>query len=235
MEVMVIVLAAEVLSFKILSLPRRRALPFLLMWPGMDPRPWEVERRSDPAAARLIGEGLAAMGVGAVIAAGVPQVPLPARPWLVIFAALAMVHVGFFDILAGAWRAAGRPVERICPAPWRSRSLAEFWGARWNLAFHVVARDRVFRPLARRIGRAGALAATFLFSGILHELAISLPAGGGWGSPTLYFMIHGLAVMGERRTGRKAGRLATAALVLLPLPLLFHGPFRTEVILPWVS
>ena len=232
---MLLVLAAQGLAFKLVSLPRRRVFPFLFLWPGMSPGPWEGTRRPDATGLRLIGRGVAAMAVGACFASLIPPSPVWLKPWLSIFAFLATIHLGLFDVMAGAWRRAGLPVERICPDPWLSGSLTEFWGARWNRAFHAVASDRVFRPAARRWGIAAGVAAAFLFSGLMHELCISLPAGGGWGGPTLYFALHGVLVLLEKRRLIRSNRLTTAAWVLLPLPLLFHAPFRMEVMLPWVS
>ena len=232
---MILMVAALFIAFKLLALPHRRVVAYMLLWPGTDPAPFEGDRRPDPTGARVALRGAAAMAAGLGLALTVRAVPEGVRPWLLILAALMTVHLGLFDVLAGLWRRAGIPVGRICPSPWRSKSLGEFWNRRWNMAFHDVARDRIYRPIARRWNRPVALAATFLISGFLHELVISLPAGGGWGLPTLYFAIHGLVVALEKRGWVPAHPLTAAAAVLLPLPLLFHETFRTEVILPWVS
>jgi hypothetical protein len=227
---MVAMVAALFLAFKAVSLPQRRALPYLLLWPGTDPRPFESTRRPDPTAARLLGQGtaFAAAGLFAIAVLGA------SHPYLAMLGAILAVHLGLFDVLAAAWRWYGLDVGRICPDPWRSRSLAEFWGARWNLAFHVVARDRIYRPIARRWGRNAALAAAFLFSGLMHELVISVPAGGGWGLPTLYFALHGALVALERAGRLRTGRALTLACVIGPAPLLFHLPFVENVVLPMV-
>jgi alginate O-acetyltransferase complex protein AlgI len=82
--------------------------------------------------------------------------------------------------------------------------------------------------------------ATFLFSGLWHEAAISLTARGGYGLPTLYFLIQGLGMTIERRWQRRTTgaprpwfvRATTATIVVLPLPLLFHRPFAERVIIP---
>jgi len=86
---------------------------------------------------------------------------------------------------------------------------------------------------------------TFVFgvSGLLHELVISVPAGGGYGGPTAYFLLQatGIALQRSaavRRRGWNAGRrgwLFTALFVLGPLPLLFHPPFLRNVIAPFVK
>jgi alginate O-acetyltransferase complex protein AlgI len=85
----------------------------------------------------------------------------------------------------------------------------------------------VHRPLARRFGRAAGVAASFVASGLLHELAISVPAGGGYGLPTIYFIVHGALVAGGVR-----GRALTLMALLIPLPLLFHAPFLRAIVIP---
>ncbi len=85
----------------------------------------------------------------------------------------------------------------------------------------------VSRPLTPRLGRAASVVAAFLASGVLHELAISVPAGGGYGLPTLYFALHGALVATRAR-----GRAMTLLAVILPLPLLFHPPFLHAVVIP---
>jgi alginate O-acetyltransferase complex protein AlgI len=82
--------------------------------------------------------------------------------------------------------------------------------------------------------------AVFAASGLLHEAVISVPAGGGYGLPTAYFLLQGGAVLLERSSGgRRAGlgaglrgRAFTAVLVAGPLFWLFHPPFVREVVLP---
>ena len=81
----------------------------------------------------------------------------------------------------------------------------------------------------------------FLLSGLVHETVISLPARGGWGGPTLYFVLQGLGAAFERsatgvclglgRGGR--GRLWTLLVAAGALPLLFHTPFARNVIVPF--
>ncbi len=228
--IMAIAMAAHLVVFKALTLPRRHRLLFLA-WPGMDPRPFEAARAPDLDGIRLLGRGTATMAVGIVLLAVPCDNPL-ARAWLAMAAAIAFIHLGLFDAMAGILRWNGLRVERICPEPWLARSLGEFWSVRWNHAFHVFARDRVYLPIARRLGRTPGLAAAFLFSGLVHELVISLPARGGWGLPTLYFAIHGVLVELERRRILRPRRWTTVLFVLLPLPILFHGAFVANVVLP---
>ncbi len=142
-----------------------------------------------------------------------------------------LLHFGAFGVLAGLWRAAGADVVPLFRAPWRAESLGEFWSRRWNLAFSEMTSLAVYRPLAVRVGREAALVAAFLFSGLLHEVAISLPVRAGYGRPLLYFAIHGALTQVERERG-PFGRAATFLAVVLPLPLLFHMAFLRGVIWP---
>ena len=139
-----------------------------------------------------------------------------------------------------------------------SRSLGEFWGERWNTAFNQLAAKFMFRPLRRPLGTRGATMAVFLASGLLHDLVISVPARGGYGLPTLYFLLQGLAVLAERRClpGQKTtamhkglavtqiqtgsgrgwlGWLWTLLCTAGPIGLLFHPPFIKRVILPFLQ
>lgn len=82
--------------------------------------------------------------------------------------------------------------------------------------------------------------AAFFFSGVVHDAVISLPAAGGYGLPTIYFLLQGAGLLAERsRLGERfglrrgfRGRLFCAAATIAPLGLLFHPPFVREIILP---
>jgi alginate O-acetyltransferase complex protein AlgI len=93
----------------------------------------------------------------------------------------------------------------------------------------------VHRPLRRRVGETGALAGSFLASGILHELVISVPVRAGYGLPTLYFALHGALVLIERKIGRPLGRTWTLFWLGAPLLLVFHLPFLRGIVWPLVG
>lgn len=232
-ERMLLGVAAVYLVFKALTARRLafgRAVGYWAFWPGMDPRPFAA---TGPASGPgLMAWGLLKMALGAAFL--LTRTGLPAVDVLFVFLGIGLlVHFGVCDLLAGFWRSRGVAVERLFVNPWASRTLGEFWGRRWNLAFHVVAREAVFRPLARRFGAATATLAVFFFSGLLHELLLSVPAAAGYGLPTAYFLLHGLLVLAERRWGLR-GRLWSIFWVLAPLPLLFHPWFIRSIILPLV-
>jgi alginate O-acetyltransferase complex protein AlgI len=215
-------------------------LLFLTVWPGVRTEPFATRRRPDPAARRLIGQGAAVAALGAAAWVGLlttgQRLPPGLVGWLGVFVILLTFHCGLSDVVSGGLRQAGYPVRRLFRDPLASRSLREFWGSRWNIAFVEMNQVIVLPRLRPVLGRA-AFPAAFLLSGLLHELAISLPVRTGWGLPTAYFALHALATSVERplRVGRWPGwlaRLWTWALVLVPLPLLFHRAFRDALILP---
>lgn len=158
--------------------------------------------------------------------------------WVGMIGTVLFLHFGLFDLIALAWRTRGVPVEPIMQHPLRAKTLADFWG-RWNRAFRDLAFRLIFRPLHRRIGVVGATLATFIFSGLVHDLVISLPARGGYGLPTLYFLIQGLGVVFEKSAiGRRTHLLILRALLyvtlLAPLGLLLHPAFIHRVFVPFL-
>jgi len=150
-----------------------------------------------------------------------------------------ILHFGLFNIVAGLWRVVGFDCRSLFKAPLYSQSLSEFWSRRWNLAFSEMTALAVHRPCKRRLGPATATVLAFLFSGLLHEAAISLPVKAGFGFPMLYFLLHGAAMLVEKFLRDRGhplegwrGRLWTIAWLVVPLPFLFHQPFLRGVVWP---
>jgi alginate O-acetyltransferase complex protein AlgI len=186
--------------------------------------------------------------VGAALVWAIARLVPPAHPllagWVGMIGLALLLHFGTFHLLALAWRRHGVDAMPLMREPARSKSLAEFWSVRWNRGFHQLARDLLFRPATRaRLRPPAALLATFLASGVVHESLISLPAGAGFGLPTLYFAIQGFAVLLERSgAGRRLGltrgvrgRLFMSACTVLALPWLFPAPFVRRVVVPFLA
>lgn len=242
-QFMWIMAAALWLGFKLMMLGRTRnpVRPLLfLFWPGMDPGPFQlppVNRRPhfapflQPVASVLLGACL--------VLVVIPLTPFPLlQGWLGFAAMLCLLHFGLFDWMARGWNQAGIPVQPLMDQPWRARTPGEFWGRRWNRGFSDWARPVLFRRLTRKLGSGPGVMAGFLTSGLLHELVISLPAGAGYGLPTLYFAIQGSAVLLERLPRAQTvcrNPAATLAWVLLPSALLLHPPFLGNVMVPMLQ
>ncbi len=232
-------------------------LGFAALWPGMRPAPFaRAGHRRQAGALPLVGWGCLMGGVGLALLglAGLlwhhgrpplPDVVARVLATLVLLPGLSlMLHFGAFNILAGLWRLAGVDTRPLFRAPLAADSLENFWGRRWNLAFSEMTALAVYRPLAALRGRRTATLAAFVASGLLHELAISVPVLAGFGLPLLYFLLHGALVLVERRRAR-AGRPVSGwggwshvwvlGWLVLPAPLLFHPPFLRGVVWPLIG
>jgi len=152
-----------------------------------------------------------------------------------------ILHFGLLGVSAGMWRLSGANTYVLFRQPAKAKSLTEFWSKRWNIAFSEMTSVALFRPLKNKIGGAAALMIAFMFSGLLHELALSLPVNTGYGLPMLYFIIQGSLVLFERWMTIHRPKflnnklLATAWVffwVVAPAPLLFHAAFIHEIVWP---
>jgi Membrane bound O-acyl transferase family len=145
-------------------------------------------------------------------------------------------------LIALFWQTFGIDAAPIMSKPILSKTLSEFWAKRWNLGFRQLAFDLILQPLHRKTGVAVASLLVFLASGLVHDLVISLPARGGYGLPTAYFIVQGLGVTLERSAlGRRVGLqhglpawLFMLVVAAVPAFWLFHPPFVTRVILPFM-
>jgi len=163
--------------------------------------------------------------------------------WTGMVGIVLCLHFGLFQLVALMWRRAGVMATPLMQEPWRSASLAEFWGRRWNSGFHDLANELIFRPLIGKCGTAGAMLMVFLVSGLIHDLIISVPARGGYGLPTAYFLFQGLAVLFERTTMAKRiglgrgwrGWSFVVICTMGPAYWLFHPIFIHNVILPMLQ
>ena len=216
--------------------PAGRWLGFLFLWPGMDGHAFLKEKAPPPHGASW-GAALAKTALGAALFWGVARLVEPplVRGWIGLFGLIFLLHFGLFHLLALAWQKAGVNAVPIMNAPVLAGSLADFWGRRWNLAFRDLSHAFLFQPLKGRLGATGAGVAVFLVSGLIHDLVISLPAGGGYGLPTAYFLLQAIGVLAERALPRLKGRLFTVIVTAAPAFWLFHPPFVTRVILPFME
>ena len=243
----------------------RNWLAFVLFWFGMRPNLFaKFSNQPRPDWKVYVVRGLIRMAFGAVlfVAAYVlvfglsegKSKDLPEwRLWVATACLMPgislLMHFGLFNLLVGFWRRQSINCTPLFRAPLLSTSLTEFWGKRWNLASSEMTSLSVFRPIKSWLGRsaAGTGVATgiaFLFSGLLHELAISVPVQAGFGFPLLYFLLHGIGMLIEAMLDRHKvdilkrpwiGRVWTWVWVLLPLPILFHRPFLVGCVWPLIG
>jgi alginate O-acetyltransferase complex protein AlgI len=223
-----------------------RSAAYLLAWPGMDARTFLRGRTPGGPPASEWAFALAKLLLGlALICLAAPRTWESGfvQAWLGMIGLVLALHFGVFHLLSCLWRSLGIDAVPIMNWPILSTSVSAFWSRRWNLAFRDLTHRYIFRPLAPKVGAASALWIGFLLSGIIHDLVISVPARGGYGLPTLFFLIQAAAIAFERsRMGKTlglgrgaSGWLFTLMVLLLPAPLLFHEAFRENVVLPFLA
>ena len=230
--------------------PWWRHAGYLLAWPGLDAaaflrgEPLPPSQRPTAGAWAFAAVKLAAgVAILWLVLPRLPEEPDLLRGWVGMVGIIFCLHFGVMHLASCAWRSAGVEARPLMDWPAAATSVSEFWGRRWNTAFRDLAHRFLFRPLAARLGPRRGLAAGFVFSGVVHELAISVPAGAGYGLPTAYFCLQAVALFVERsKPGRAVGLgsgwrgwLFTAMVLLAPAGLLFHPPFVREVVLPFLE
>jgi len=208
-----------------------RLLAFFV-WVGLQPRPFLPAHSPPGSEPRPTWRGfLLNLLTGAVLMWGVAWL-LPAGTPLLVRAWAGLVGLAFLRLFATLdfW-------SLVNPAA--ATSLRDFWGRRWNRIMSGMLRDLLFTPLARHVGVVAATAAVFVYSGVLHEF-VSVLARGGYGRPTLYFLIQGAGFLVEgTRFGRRflvgsplLGRCWMALVVVGPVALVVPPAFLVEVIVP---
>lgn len=224
-----------------------RSLAYLVAWPGMDAETFldADEHAVKPTVREWLWAALkTAFGVALLwmIARRIPEEQSLLRGWFGLLGLIFLLHFGSFHLIALFWQSMGFDAQPIMAKPVLSKTLSEFWGKRWNLGFRQLAHDLIFRPLHKRVGVAVAGLLVFVASGLIHDLVISLPARGGYGLPTAYFILQGLGVTLERsalgrRLGLQKGLTAWIFLLIVtaaPAFWLFHSPFVLRVIIPFM-
>ncbi|MEX2172775.1 MAG: MBOAT family protein [Pirellulaceae bacterium] len=231
------------------NVPWWRHVAYLLAWPGMDAKAFltgTADADAQPTAREWLLAGAKLVAGCAVLAAAKTWVPARHEPllgWTGLVGLVLVFHFGGFHLLSCFWRQLGIPARPLMRWPLAATSVSDFWGRRWNTAFRDLAFRFLFRPLAGRLGTTWGAAAGFLFSGLVHDVVISVPAGGGYGWPTLFFALQGAAMLAERsRLGKSLGLgrgwrgWAFAMLVVAgPAFGLFHPPFIRNVVVPFLN
>jgi len=112
--------------------------------------------------------------------------------------------------------------------PWAARSIADFWGNRWNLWFSDWSRYVIFGRLRRR--PMFALFLVFAASGIVHECVINVPlycVTGRilFGTMIVYFLLQAVGILVERHFLNGHPRLMVMFVwlaVFVPVPLVLN-------------
>jgi hypothetical protein len=223
---------------------------FCYAWFGMNPLPF----RSFPAKPLSDYKSYFTKGVKRILAGVllinsvhciwkfIPDPAFDFVPHLFYLISLSLIlHFGLLNISAGSLRRLGIPVTSLFKDPIKSQTLQEFWSKRWNIAFVELTTIAVLRPLKQRFGPRTAFWISYVFSGLLHELAISLPVNSGFGKPFTYFLIQALLIMTIEKylINRLPHGIIRTCWVLtclfVPIFLLFHEQFILKIVVPLAS
>jgi len=246
---MKVITAAQSYKGKTFKLKFHQWLAFSIGWAGMRAELFEkLGSKRLPNAWPMIRFGVSRIIVGFVLILMARKFALLGLNYYLLNSMLLVglsliLHFGLLSISAGMWQLQGVNTYYLFNKPTISTSLTEFWGKRWNIAFSEMTAIAIFRPLISTIGSYAALIAAFLFSGLLHEIALSLPVNSGYGLPSLYFIIQSIVVLFEKiikkryirfLNNRIIARLWVLFWLIAPIPLLFYTQFIKQVIWPLV-
>lgn len=248
---MKVIAVCEDYKRKTLNLSFKQWFVFATGWAGMRAQPFEtLGGKPLPDAWLLIRVGISRVIIGTLLillAHGVILLHLDNDLTYILVSLILLVgfslilHFGLLSISAGGWRLLGANTYLLFKSPVKSMSLSEFWSRRWNVAFSEMTSIAIFRPLRNKVGNATALMTGFAFSGLLHELALSVPVNSGYGLPMLYFIIQGVMVLLEKillinkvvfLNSNILARVWTLFWVIAPAPLLFHAGFIKQIVWP---
>ncbi|KAF5196779.1 Acyl-coa--sterol o-acyltransferase [Thalictrum thalictroides] len=125
------------------------------------------------------------------------------------------IQIQFASVAALSKLLTGKELEPQFNNPYLSTSLGNFWSKRWNLmvskslksAIHEPTRSLFTPVLGRRWAIHPAILATFMVSGLMHEL-MPFYAGRTWPTweLTWFFIIHGFCVTIEVEIKKKASK-----------------------------
>ncbi|KAJ4826694.1 hypothetical protein Tsubulata_030020 [Turnera subulata] len=163
---------------------------------------------------------------------------------------LYLVHVYIvlemmLEIIAAFGRAVlGVELEPQFKEPYLSSSLQDFWSRRWNLIVTGVLHPTVYAPVrsisAPLVGKGRAqftaMMATFLVSGVMHEVMFyHLGGAKPTGEMTCFFLLHGFCVGMEvslkRRVKNSSYYYNKVGKVVAELPRMVTGPVVVAFVL----
>ena len=217
---------------------------YLFLWIGMDPTPFKEESKGQMRwDTQYLFGGILNILLGVALIMATPLLAEEywlLQGWVACIGIIFVLHFGVFKLNAWFLRTLGFDVQPIMKLPMATQKISEFWGGRWNKAFNQLVHPFVYTPLKKKFSHKTAILITFLVSGLIHELVISLPAKAGWGFPTMYFLLQALGMNIERNPSyRKFPHFTKYVFTFLviagPAIILFHPPFMKTVILPFVQ
>ena len=139
--------------------------------------------------------------------------------WVVALFETISLSISAISLLFGA------EVPPLHDAPYKARSLREFWSVRWNKLVGRWLREHCYAPLARRGYERLALTASFAASAAIHLYIVSVLLDVRWGftMATLFLcqvpLLFAEDALGIRRRSTIVGRIWTLGALILLSPL----------------
>ncbi|KAJ0970981.1 hypothetical protein J5N97_018940 [Dioscorea zingiberensis] len=164
------------------------------------------------------------------------------HPYLLLFVYFTHMSIALEVILSIAaffgGAVIGLDLEPQFNSPFGATSLEDYWGRRWNLMVTSILRPTVYNPVRARFGVAAGVLATFLVSGVMHELmAYYFTSEAPTWEATCYFLLHGVCLVGEkwvkgltgvRLTPVVSGALTMVFMLVTSFWLLFAPLLRSD-------
>jgi hypothetical protein len=232
-------LGAAWIFFRTVDYARRRDIPSTgyRIWQVFSP--FEVDRvKSAPARidVRLI---LTSLGYFAITAVGLYVATRGS--WILRWLGGAVFAYASIDavvrLIVAGYRLVGLELPPLHDRPVLSRTIAEFWGERWNKTVNGFLKRHCFMPLARRGHVILGLAFAFVASTLLHFYFVWASIGLTWGAVMGAFFVLQLPLIGLERLLKVArwpawaGRAWTITILTCASPL-FIEPFLRVLSVP---
>ncbi|HEY9044864.1 MAG TPA: MBOAT family protein, partial [Ohtaekwangia sp.] len=128
-------------------------LAFALGWFGMRPVLFEKFPSTTLSYGDILVRGVTRIIVGVLLVYLSFQIPklfvkIYFLEELILLVGFSLIlHFGILNVSTALWRISGVDVRELFRAPYKSRSLKEFWGKRWNLAFSEMTALIAYKPL----------------------------------------------------------------------------------------
>ncbi len=227
-----IIVVAKIVSTLAAGRTLRGEARFLLLAPVLSISSWQqVVLLGKPDKRLLLYKGMIFLPLLAIVFLWMPTLTSGMAWWIRSYLAILpfWLLIETIQLLVQlCWSQVNRSVPAISQHPLMAKSVADFWGRRWNRLFGDWLRQVCFQPLARQ--PILALTVTFIVSGLIHELLVSLPLWlvyrvNCFGWMVGYFLLQMLGILAERQWLRQSPRLNRPfvwLVVLAPVPLILN-------------
>ncbi len=228
----IVIVVAKIVSTLVAGKTLAGEARFLLLAPVLSIKSWQqMTRLGKPDKRLLLYKCMVFLPLMMIVFLWIPALTSGMHWWVRSYLAILPFWLLIETIqlvVELCWSRVHQSVPAINQQPLAARSVADFWGRRWNRLFGNWLLQVCFRPLARQ--PILALTVTFIISSLIHELLVSLPLWlvyrvNCFGWMVGYFLLQLLAILVERQWLRQFPRLNRPfvwLVVLAPAPLILN-------------